>query len=278
LKPAQSTGLPKDSRARVDEESGIRQRGVSRSSYKCARVGPAASDSPPTERLRRSVTYKTNTWFSRNNDVSLGDFRRRWLDSHVVLVLDLPGVLRYGVNTTTDAAYGGRQPFCDGVAEVWWESAEARAAANGSPGLALVREHMTTLVDVASIRSLPVNEIVVTDGSPGAEPLKQFTWLRRRHDMSLADAQAHWRTKHAAIAATVPGLVRYVQCHASVEAPADTELEWMGMPISWFDDLETARTAALSSELGATRADEHNFLSGDRLPWVITSERIFDNS
>jgi len=210
--------------------------------------------------------------------MSLDDCRRRWLDSHVVLVLDVPGVVRYGVNTTTDAAYGDRQPFCDGVAEVWWESMEARIAANGSPALALVREHASTFVDVASMRSLPVNEIVVTGGSPDSEPLKQFTWLRRRHDMSLADAQLHWRTKHAAIAATVPGLVRYVQCHATVGAPLDAELEWMGMPISWFDNLETARAAASSSELSATRADEHNFLSGDRLPWVITSERIFDNS
>ncbi len=89
--------------------------------------------------------------------------------------------------------------------------------------------------------------------------------------------QNHWREQHGPIAAHIPGLRRYVQCHArrgiyaTGRSPA-----FDGIPMSWFDDLDAVRESGRSPEYEATRADEPNFMVSGRLPFVVAIEHEID--
>lgn len=59
----------------------------------------------------------------RREDMSREDFRHWWIDEHAPLARTLPGVRRIRFNMLDDDA-----PF-DGIAELWFDSAEAADAA-----------------------------------------------------------------------------------------------------------------------------------------------------
>lgn len=59
----------------------------------------------------------------RREDMSRDDFRRWWIDEHAPLARTLPGVRRIRFNVLDDDA-----PF-DGIAELWFDSAQAADAA-----------------------------------------------------------------------------------------------------------------------------------------------------
>ncbi len=59
----------------------------------------------------------------RREDMSREDFRRWWIDEHAPLARTLPGVRRIRFNVLDDDA-----PF-DGIAELWFDSAEDAEAA-----------------------------------------------------------------------------------------------------------------------------------------------------
>ncbi len=218
---------------------------------------------------------KVLSWFRRRPDLSPADFLRHWHDEHPKVVLAAPGLRSYTQNPVADTGSGRRPTFCDGVAETWWDDLDALRALRGTDELAAVRADEDRFVDPDHRFDLVTTDVVVVDGTPAPGALKQFTWLRHRPDLGVEAAQAHWRGQHARIASRVPGLVRYVQCHTLPELYGrGRDPSHMGIPISWMDDLETARAAASSPELAATRADEVHFLDGSPLPFVLTSERV----
>ena len=53
-------------------------------------------------------------------------------------------------------------------------------------------------------------DVVTKDGALGAQALKGVEFFTKKADFSVEDFQRHWRDKHAALAAKVPGLQRYV--------------------------------------------------------------------
>lgn len=216
---------------------------------------------------------KVLTWFSRKPGQSLDEFRSYWREEHPKAVLRLPGLRAYVQNPTLDSGYASGEPFCDGVAETWWDDLDALRAHRDTDEMTALLADEDHFIDPDRRHQLLVREVVITDGQPGPDAIKQFSWLERRPDLEPAAAQEYWRTDHAAIASRVPGIVRYVQNHVVPEqyrpgrAPA-----FDGVPIVHMADLGAARAAARSAELAATRADEVNFLSGSPLPWVITDE------
>ncbi|MDH3680329.1 MAG: EthD family reductase [Acidimicrobiia bacterium] len=216
---------------------------------------------------------KVLTWFSRKPDMSLDDFRTYWREEHPRTVLVLPGLRAYNQNPTTDAGYTKGEPYCDGVAETWWDDLDALRAHRGTPEIEALMDDEDAFIDPNRRRQLLVREVVIKDGQPPEGALKQFTWMKRRPDLSVEEAQAYWRDRHGPLAAAVPGMVRYVQNHTSAEQYRNArEPEFDGVPVVYFSDLETARAAAASDELAATRADEPNFVAPGSLPWVVTDE------
>jgi uncharacterized protein (TIGR02118 family) len=216
---------------------------------------------------------KVLTWFSRGPGMALDDFRAYWRNAHPKVVLAMPGLVAYNQNPVTDAGYRSGEPFCDGVAETWWDSVDTLRAHRSTPELHALLADEAAFIDPDRRSTLLVDEVVIVDGQPAPDALKQFSWLKRRSDLSVPQCQAYWRDRHGPLAATVPGMVRYVQNHVIADQYRNgRQPPYDGVPVVHLRDLTAAREAARSPELAATRADEANFLSSDPLPWVITSE------
>ncbi len=213
---------------------------------------------------------KAISWFRRKPGMSVDAFQHYWREQHPKVVLQLPGLHKYVQNHVTEAQYAnGRQPFADGVAETWWQDRDAMKAQRGTLALTHLLADELEFMDPAYRTTIVAEEVKIVNGAiPPGGGAKIITWLRRREDLDLDTAQQYWRTNHATVALALPGLARYVQCHAR---PAGREYEVMGLPMVWFDSMDQVRANATSAELAATRADEANFLQAD-LPFVVVRE------
>jgi len=100
--------------------------------------------------------------------------------------------------------------------------------------------------------------------------VKAIYLIRRKSTLSTEDFHRYWRDVHGAIAARIPGLRRYVQCHA-ITANGD-QSEYDGAAEAWFDDMEAVRRAVASPEYAAARADEARFIDLDRTTLIFTEE------
>ena len=64
----------------------------------------------------------------RKKGMSQKDFEKRWLEQHVKLSRELPGLKGYRINialqTQPTDLQNENEPIYDGTAELWWESIE----------------------------------------------------------------------------------------------------------------------------------------------------------
>ena len=216
---------------------------------------------------------KVLTWFGRKAGLSRREFCDYWRNEHPKAVLQMPGLRAYNQNPTTDAGYAKGEPFCDGVAETWWDDLEALHAHRGTAQLDALMADETHFINADRRHSLVVEEVVIIDGSPGADAIKQFTWLTRRPDLTSQQCQSYWRDHHGPLASNVPAMARYVQNHTVAHQYRDgRQPAFDGVAVAYLKDLETARAAARSPELAATRADEANFLDITSLPFIVATE------
>lgn len=107
--------------------------------------------------------------------------------------------------------------------------------------------------------------------------IKAIYLIRRKPGMSPEDFHRYWRDVHASIAARIPGLRRYVQCHATdVGSGASNvgsgEPSYDGAAEVWFDDLDALRRAVASPEYAAAREDERRFIDLERTALLFTEE------
>ncbi len=100
--------------------------------------------------------------------------------------------------------------------------------------------------------------------------VKAIYLIRRKPGLSEADFHRYWREVHGAIAARIPGLRRYVQCHAIDGAGASTDFD--GAAEAWFDDMDAVRRAVASPEYAAAREDEGRFIDLDHTLLLFTEE------
>lgn len=101
--------------------------------------------------------------------------------------------------------------------------------------------------------------------------VKAIYLIRRKPEMSREDFHRYWREVHGAIAARIPGLRRYVQCHAIPRDHGDAD-GFDGAAEAWFDDMDAVRRAVASPEYAAARADEARFIDLGRTTLVFTEE------
>jgi uncharacterized protein (TIGR02118 family) len=100
--------------------------------------------------------------------------------------------------------------------------------------------------------------------------VKAIYLIRRKSGMSTEDFHRYWREVHGAIAARIPGLRRYVQCHAIARDRDGTEYD--GAAEAWFDDMDAVRRAVASPEYAAAREDEARFIDLERTTLIFTEE------
>ena len=102
--------------------------------------------------------------------------------------------------------------------------------------------------------------------------IKLITFLKRKPELSVESFQRHWRTRHAALVARLPGLRRYVQNHALDSAYRERDPDFDGVAEAWFDDTDVMRALEPSAEYAAVRTDEAAFIEEATMKVVLTDE------
>ena len=104
--------------------------------------------------------------------------------------------------------------------------------------------------------------------------VKLIYCISKKPELSVEEFQSYWRNTHAPIAARIPGLRRYVQCHV---VPAlygrEQQPPFDGAAELWFDDLAAMRAAMQSPEVRAAVEDEKNFIDHTRVASFVTEEK-----
>ena len=91
--------------------------------------------------------------------------------------------------------------------------------------------------------------------------------------MSPEAFQKHWREIHGPLAAKIPQVRRYVQCHVRLSAYRDGRQPIDdGVALTWFDSTDSAREK--SPELRDIRRDEPNLIELHPENMIITKEHI----
>ncbi|WP_454739425.1 EthD family reductase [Cupriavidus necator] len=202
---------------------------------------------------------------ARRPDVDRQDYLRYWRDMHAPLVAGLPGVRRY-VQSTVRSVPGHAARY-DTVDEIWVDDAAALdALMRGTDSVRSALAGAGNLVDPGQCVRLLATDHVVHAGASIArdESLpKRMTFFRRRSNLSRDDMLRYWRGTHGPLAASVPGLRRYVQSAMLPAAHADAceqgEPRFDGAAQIWFED-DAALQAAVCSPLFR---DEANFTDTD---------------
>lgn len=215
--------------------------------------------------------------FRRRDDVDRQDLLRYWREVHAPLVAGVAGVRRYIQNTVT-AVPGSASPY-DGVEEIW---VDHEAVLDGLPHCATDGEAepagMGGLIDLQySVTLRTTDHIVYAGRQIGREELlpKRMTLFKRKPGLGREDMLQYWRCTHGPLAASVPGLRRYVQSALLPAAYESGEPRFDGAAQIWIED-DTALRALVSSKLfrESVKPDEANFVATDTvLTLPIEEER-----
>ena len=104
--------------------------------------------------------------------------------------------------------------------------------------------------------------------------VKLIAIVRRKPGMTVEAFQEYWRTRHAGIVATLPGLRRYVQSHTLPSGYRKSQPVWDGIAELWFDDTDALRANRGSAEQNAVDADEARFLEPGTMKLLFTDDHV----
>jgi uncharacterized protein (TIGR02118 family) len=219
---------------------------------------------------------KVLTWFKRRPDLSVEQFLAHWQGPHAELATALPGLRRYVQNPAHPSAYTrGREPRYDGVAETWFDDPEATKVVGSSAAYAAILADEERFMDVPPRHVAITTERVMVDGEPsGPDVVKQFSFVKRRADLSVEEFRRYWWDVHGRLAIGLTGLVRYVQCVTTdgiYRSGAEPEAD--GVTVVWFDSFDAMRRTPGTPALQAIIDDQPEFLSPHGLYSMVTTER-----
>lgn len=217
--------------------------------------------------------------FKRRDDVDRQEFLRYWREAHAAQVVGVAGVRRYVQNTVSTTT--GSAPLYDGVEEIWVDDEAVldgllRWAADGDAA----PTGMGALIDAQHSVTLRTTDHVVHTGRwIGREESlpKRMTFFKRKPGLGLEDMLQYWRGTHGPLAASVPGLRRYVQSAMLPAAHESGEPRFDGAAQIWIED-DAALQALVSSKLfrESVKPDEANFVdTATALTLSIGEERRF---
>ena len=104
--------------------------------------------------------------------------------------------------------------------------------------------------------------------------VKLIYCISKKPEMTIEEFQTYWRETHGPIAARIPGVRRYVQCHAVPETYAGrTPPAFDGAAELWFDSIDAMRGAMGTPEVAAALEDEKNFIDHSRVASFVTVEK-----
>jgi uncharacterized protein (TIGR02118 family) len=195
--------------------------------------------------------------YRARNDVQREEALRTWADRHAPAIAALPQVRRYVRDIVLEP------PDWLGVDEVWVDDEHAagevvRACAAGEPAFA----------EPASTVRLGTADDAVVEGPPFARDAshpKRMTFLKRKEGTTRDQLLHYWRHRHGPLAASVPGLRRYVQSAVVPSAYAGGEPPFDGVAQIWIEDDRALRALVASALfLEQVKPDEANFVAVQR--------------
>jgi uncharacterized protein (TIGR02118 family) len=201
---------------------------------------------------------KALNFFKRKPGLSVDDFRNYWLNQHAAIIRAIPELRKYIASITLPSAYRNHEPLYDGISD----SPPRRAATTDD----------AKFVDMSKVGSILVDEIIQKDGTAGDGAVKMFSLLTRKPGTDVAAFQASWRTHHGPLAAKIPQVRRYIQCHVRPSGyAAGASPRYDGVAELWFDNFDAIRDSGTTDEYRAVRLDEPKFLTLP-FPFLIASE------
>ena len=123
--------------------------------------------------------------------------------------------------------------------------------------------------------NVTAREKVILEGQTTPSMVKAVFMVARRPGLTVQEFQEHWAGEHGRLVSAIPGLRRYVQNHAVLEAYglATRPMTHDGFSELWFDDLASLQSAARTPEWQAARRDGLR-LFAEPIGLVIARERI----
>jgi uncharacterized protein (TIGR02118 family) len=217
---------------------------------------------------------------------SLADFHRYWGESHGPLFANTKRLRRYVQHLTLPEAYGhDPKPTWDGFSMFWFDDADGFAIDEGSPTHEQALREAVIIDDRQLFDRLPgwplaqkrasvlATEHVVVEGQTTPDMVKALFVVARRPGMTHPEFFDHWSEVHGPLVAKLPGLRRYVQNHAIVDALPSRPMTHDGFSELWFDNLAALQRAAASPEWRAMREDGET-LFAEPVGVVVARERI----
>ena len=188
--------------------------------------------------------------FQRKDGLSLADFSRHWREVHAPLAKRMPGLQGYVQNHSSSVV--SRSQAYDGVVEIWMDSEAALTAAFRSKEYregAYADE--PNFANVKNVVRLVTADHVLREGEEHTSPeprIKRLSFIKRKPDWDRDEFFRYWKDVHGPLALAMPGVQRYVQCHALPSAYAQGEPQYDGVAELWFETLGDLHFALASSE------------------------------
>ncbi len=179
------------------------------------------------------------------------EFQRYWLEVHAIQYASkIPQILRYKVDMRLDSAAESKFRLGSGVAEIWLENEEEQLASLQTPEF-LQGARLDEPRWAAFWRTIVLDTTAhtVLEGPPptrDATLVKMFVLFKRKPGMSVEEFRTYSLDEYAPHVLQLPGLRRYVQCHARDGMYAVGEPLLDGAAMLWFDDVAAVERAAFS--------------------------------
>ena len=95
----------------------------------------------------------------RKPGMDVEQFQKYWRTVHGPLAAKIPTMRRYVQSHNLPSAYrDGRQPVCDGVAEVWFDATDAMRASEKTPEYAATRADEPNFIDTTNLKFIITRE------------------------------------------------------------------------------------------------------------------------
>jgi len=195
---------------------------------------------------------------ARREALSHQDFVRHWVDIHVPMSSEVPGLRGYCISHIAETLRHPHAPLIampreiDGIAETWADDPEAQAR------MAASAQAQTWFADgakfIGHIKSWRTEEIAIIPPLRGPAPIvKVVSLITRKSSYTRNAFLKHWIDIHGGMARGVPGLRGFVLSRIIAE-PTRPDVPTMtidppvdGIAEAWFDSA-AARTAMAQTE------------------------------
>lgn len=192
-------------------------------------------------------------------------FQDYWVNVHAVKYASkIPQIVQYCVSTRLPFGPETEEPLWSGLADIWLENeAQQLASLQSKELLEGARIDEPTWAAYWRTVVLDTDAHVLKDGG-GLEAVKGGVKLvalvKRKWGTSLEAFRRHSLEVHAPLDLALPGLRRYVQCHARDGLYGMGETPFDAVSCLWFDSPEAVQAALASPENAASAADLPSFL------------------